>query len=95
VGKAPSTLDLVILDIPIDVQSFLPYLICEKDIYIVHLVFPREDKSIVLSYESEPLTPTSAKVKQVKNELFIKKEAKGKGKPVSKKAKVKEEQGSP
>ena len=59
------------------------------------MVFPCEDKSIVLLYKLEPLTLTSAKVKQVKNELFIKKEAKGKGKLVSKKAKVKEEQGSP
>jgi len=58
------------------------------------LVFPCEDKFIVLLYKSEPFTPTLAKVKQVKNKLFIKKEAKGKGKPVSKKAKVKEEQGS-
>jgi len=95
VGKAPLTLDLVILDILIDVQGFLLYLICKKDIYIVHLVFPCEDKSITLLYELEPFTLTSAKVKQVKNELFIKKEAKGKSKLVSKKAKVKEEQGSP
>jgi hypothetical protein len=53
VGKVPSTSDLVILDIPTDVQSFLPYLTCEKDIYIVHLVYPREDKFAALSYESE------------------------------------------
>jgi hypothetical protein len=61
----------------------------------VHLVYSREDKSTALSYESEPSTPTSVKVNQVKDELVIKKEAKGKGKPLSKKAKVKEEQKTP
>ena len=95
VRKVPSTSDLVILDIPSDVQGFLPYLTCEKDIYIVHLVYSREDKSTALSYESEPSTPTMVKVNQVKDEPVIKKEAKGKGKPLSKKAKVKEEQKTP
>lgn len=61
----------------------------------MHLVYAREDKSVALSYESEPSTPTSVKVNRVKDELVIKKEAKGKGKPVSKKAKVKEEQKTP
>jgi hypothetical protein len=69
----------------------------EKDIYIVYLVYPREDKSTTLSYKSEPSTPTSGKVNQVKDKPVIKKEAKGKGKgkPVSKKAKVKEELRTP
>lgn len=80
---------------PIDTQGFLPYLTCEKDVYIVHLVHPREDKSAALSYELESSTPTSVKVNRAKDELVIKKEAKGKGKPVLKKAKVKEEQGTP
>ena len=68
---------------------------CEKNIYIVHLVYPCEDKSAALSYESEPSTLTSIKVNRVKDEPVIKKEAKGKGKLVLKKAKVKEEQGTP
>jgi hypothetical protein len=72
-------------------------LTCEKDIYIVYLVYPCEDKSTTLLYESEPSTPTLGKVNQVKDEPVIKKEAKrkGKGKLVSKKAKVKEELRTP
>ena len=87
-GKTPSTSDLVILNTPINVQGFLPYLVCEKDVYIVHLVFPREDKSAILSYEPEPSTP------KVKDEVVVKKETK-KGKPALKKAKVKEEECTP
>jgi hypothetical protein len=83
------------LDIPIDVQGFLLYLTCEKDIYIVHLVYAQEDKSVALLYKSKPSTPTLAKVKQVKDELVIKKEVKGKGKPVLKKAKVKDKLKTP
>jgi hypothetical protein len=61
----------------------------------VHLVYSREDKSVALLYKSEHSTPTLVKVNQVKDELAIKKEAKGKGKHISKKAKVKEEQITP
>jgi hypothetical protein len=93
-GKTPSTSDLVILDIPIDVQGFLPYLVCEKDTYIVHLVFPCEDKSTTLLYELEPSTLITPKVNQVKDEVVVKKETK-KGKPALKKAKVKEEERAP
>jgi hypothetical protein len=87
-GKTPSTSDLVILDTPINVQGFLPYLVCEKDTYIIHLVFPYEDKSTTLSYEPEPSTPITPKVDQVKKEIK-------KGKPALKKAKVKEEEHTP
>jgi hypothetical protein len=90
-GKTPSTSDLVILNTPINVQGFLPYLVCEKDTYIVHLVFPREDKSATLSYEPEPSTLITPKVK---DEVVVKKETK-KGKPALKKAKVKEEECTP
>jgi hypothetical protein len=93
-GKTPSTSDLVILDTPIDVQGFLPYLVCEKDTYIVHLVFPREDKSTTLSYELEPSTSITPKFDQVKDEVVVKKETR-KGKPALKKAKVKEEERTP
>jgi hypothetical protein len=93
-GKTPSTSDLVILDTPIDVQGFLPYLTCEKDTYIVHLVFPREDKSIALSYDPESSTPITPKVNQVKDNVVVKKETK-RGRPALKKAKVKEEEHTP
>jgi hypothetical protein len=53
----------------------------------MHLVFSREDKSTTLSYELEPFTLITLKVK---DETVIKKETK-KGKPALKKAKVKEE----
>ena len=61
----------------------------------MHLVYSCKDKSVALLYELEHSTPTLVKVNQVKDELVIKKEAKGKSKPVSKKAKVKEEQKTP
>jgi hypothetical protein len=69
-------------------------LICKKDTYIVHLVFPREDKSTTLSYEPEPSTPITPKDNQVKGKVVVKKETK-KGKPALKKAKVKEEERTP
>ena len=87
-------MDLVILDTLIDVQGFLPYLVCEKDTYIVHLVFPCKDKSATLSYKPEPSTPITPKVDQVKDKVVVKKETK-KGKPALKKAKVKEEECTP
>jgi len=61
------------------------------------LVYPCENKFTTLSYKSEPFTLTSGKVNQVKDKPVIKKEAKGKGKGklVSKKAKVKEELRTP
>ena len=93
-GKTPSTSDLVILDTLVDVQGFLPYLVCEKDTYIVHLIFPREDKSATLSYELEPSTPITPKVDQVKDKVVVKKEPK-KGRPTLKKAKIKEEECTP
>jgi hypothetical protein len=46
-------------------------------------------------YKLEPSTLTSRKVNQVKDKVIIKKEAKGKGKLISKKAKVKEELRTP
>jgi hypothetical protein len=58
----------------------------------VYLVYSYKDKSVVLLYKSKPFTPTLVKVNQVKDELVIKKETKGKSKHVLKKAKVKEEQ---
>jgi hypothetical protein len=61
----------------------------------VHLVYSCKDKFVALLYKSEPSTPTLAKVNQVKDELVIKKETKGKSKHISKKAKVKEEQITP
>jgi hypothetical protein len=56
----------------------------------VHLIYSCKDKSVALLYKLEPFTPTLVKVNQVKDELVIKKEAKGKGKSklVLKKAKV-------
>ena len=61
----------------------------------MHLVYACKDKSTALSYKLEPSTSTSLKASYVKMEPAIKKEAKGKGKPNLKKAKVKEEQGTP
>ena len=65
---------------------------CEKDIYIVHLVYSCKDKFVVLLYKSKHFTLTLVKVNQVKDKLTIKKEAKSKSKYILKKAKVKEEQ---
>ena len=70
------------------------YLVCEKDTYIVHLVFPREDKSATLSYKQGPSTPITLKVDQVKDEVVVKKETKN-SKPALKKAKVKKEEHTP
>ena len=61
----------------------------------MHLVYSYKDKSVALLYELEHSTPTLVKVNQVKDKLAIKKEVKGKGKYILKKAKVKEEQITP
>jgi hypothetical protein len=75
-------------------KVFLLYLVCEKDTYIIHLVFLYKNKSIILLYKLELFILITLKVDQVKDKVIIKKETK-KGKLTLKKAKVKEEEHTP